>query len=110
MDVAATAPPTGLTRPGSRLVAHPCAAMADRGGGCQAIALASGWADVTVFVGGLVARDEEEDTDRGSLALPTAQVRQTAAAVAHREDGGGRRGTGRRDQAVLLGGVEHTAD
>jgi beta-glucosidase len=39
----------------------------------EAVALAAE-SDVVVFVGGLVASDEEEDTDRQSLALPSVQV------------------------------------
>lgn len=70
--------------------------MADRGGG-QALALASRWADVTVFVGGLVARDEEEDTDRGSLALPTAQVSRRLLLHTARTVEGGR---GQGDETI----------
>ena len=57
----------------------------DRSGFGAALALAAGWADAVLFVGGLQASMEEEDTDRADFLLPGVQaelVRALAGAAA----------------------------
>ena len=51
-------------------------------GFAPALALASDWADAVVFVGGLEASMEEEDTDRGDFTLPGQQMTLVQALAA----------------------------
>ena len=79
----------GCTRTGS-----------SRDGFAPAVALASAWADAVVYVGGLEASLEEEDTDRGGLALPGVQLELIQALAA----GAGAQGRGVPLAVLLLSG------
>ena len=71
-----------------------------RSGFAEATALAGGWADAVIFVGGLEAGMEEEDTDRSDFALPGPQLALVQALAA----AAGSQGRGVPTVAVVISG------